>query len=505
MAQTPYRPLDKETNYVNSWSELDNGVIARNVTLLSETGEHITSTAGKLDVNATVSITGNATEAKQDVQIDLTRVMQDMFGQNVTAQRYNQIENSFAGIDPDNISGLTVTKTNGGDASTANGQAVFTTGSNTSGEIKAVTTKTIEYQPHYEVYASFSAIFTTGISSSFQRIGIYDDNNGFFIGYEETTFGVTKRTGGTDTFTAKTSFNIDTLTGGTNSKFKRAGVPEAIDFTKDNLYRIRYGWLGAAPIMFEVFSPDGEWVMFHIIRHPNTVNVPTLTNTSLPLRLHAKKTTAGATVLTINTACWTAGTTTDLHKVDQVITDSTLVKPVRAILTAKKPNGDYTNIDATAGGNLKVSLEEIDGAVDLATETTLSAINTKLVSGTDIGDVTINNGSGAGAVNIQDGGNSITVDGTVSANQSGTWDINNVSGTVSLPTGASTAANQATANTLLGGIAGLVPTAYDYISLSYTGSDLTGVVFKTGGSGGTTVATLTLVYSGANLISVTKT
>lgn len=33
-------------------------------------------------------------------------------------------------------------------------------------------------------------------------------------------------------------------------------------------------------------------------------------------------------------------------------------------------------------------------------------------SGVDIGDVTINNASGASAVNIQDGGNSITVDGT---------------------------------------------------------------------------------------------
>lgn len=35
--------------------------------------------------------------------------------------------------------------------------------------------------------------------------------------------------------------------------------------------------------------------------------------------------------------------------------------------------------------------------------------------GVDIGDVTVNNGAGAAAVNIQDGGNSITVDGTVSA------------------------------------------------------------------------------------------
>ena len=52
---------------------------------------------------------------------------------------------------------------------------------------------------------------------------------------------------------------------------------------------------------------------------------------------------------------------------------------------------------------------------------------------------------------------------------------------------------------------GLNLPVYDYASLSYTGDNLTSVVFKTGGSGGTTVATLTLVYSGSNLTSVTKT
>lgn len=50
----------------------------------------------------------------------------------------------------------------------------------------------------------------------------------------------------------------------------------------------------------------------------------------------------------------------------------------------------------------------------------------------------------------------------------------------------------------------LTPSVYDYISLSYTGTDLTGVVFKNGGSGGTTVSTLTLGYTGGNLTSVTK-
>jgi len=46
---------------------------------------------------------------------------------------------------------------------------------------------------------------------------------------------------------------------------------------------------------------------------------------------------------------------------------------------------------------------------------------------------------------------------------------------------------------------------FDYVSLSYTSGNLTGVVYKTGGSGGTTVATLTLGYDGSNnLTSVTK-
>lgn len=45
--------------------------------------------------------------------------------------------------------------------------------------------------------------------------------------------------------------------------------------------------------------------------------------------------------------------------------------------------------------------------------------------------------------------NDVTVTGTVAATQSGTWNINNVSGTVSLPTGAATSANQTTEITSL--------------------------------------------------------
>lgn len=45
---------------------------------------------------------------------------------------------------------------------------------------------------------------------------------------------------------------------------------------------------------------------------------------------------------------------------------------------------------------------------------------------------------------------------------------------------------------------------HDWIGLAYNGADLTGVTYKVGGASGTTVATLTLAYSGGLLSSVSK-
>jgi hypothetical protein len=56
---------------------------------------------------------------------------------------------------------------------------------------------------------------------------------------------------------------------------------------------------------------------------------------------------------------------------------------------------------------------------------------------------------------------------------------------------------------LLSAGVGMAIPAHDYIGLTYTDDNVTGVVYKTGGADGTTVATLTLAYSGANLTSVT--
>lgn len=51
----------------------------------------------------------------------------------------------------------------------------------------------------------------------------------------------------------------------------------------------------------------------------------------------------------------------------------------------------------------------------------------------------------------------------------------------------------------------LSPAEYDYIAMSYTSGNLTGVVYRLGGVSGTIVATLTLGYDGSNnLISIAR-
>ena len=93
----------------------------------------------------------------------------------------------------------------------------------------------------------------------------------------------------------------------------------------------------------------------------------------------------------------------------------------------------------------------------------------------------------------------VVISGTVSS-------IGNVETILNAQTAIETvmAADLAATKASAASIAGLSIPANDFIALSYTGANLTGVVYKTGGSGGTTVATLTLAYSGSNLISVTK-
>lgn len=94
-------------------------------------------------------------------------------------------------------------------------------------------------------------------------------------------------------------------------------------------------------------------------------------------------------------------------------------------------------------------------SLPLPTGAATAALQTQ--PGVDIGDVTINNGAGASAVNIQDGGNSITVDGTVAVSTALLLDATY---TGRMPAGASPADNESNTNTALSRI-GTFPFVFD--------------------------------------------
>jgi len=96
-------------------------------------------------------------------------------------------------------------------------------------------------------------------------------------------------------------------------------------------------------------------------------------------------------------------------------------------------SGNSITVDAPVGTPVFVRLS--DGASAITTLPVSLATNTPTLqanSGVDVGDVTINNAAGASAVNIQDGGNVITVDGTVSANATLSAETTKVIGTVNI-------------------------------------------------------------------------
>lgn len=142
-------------------------------------------------------------------------------------------------------------------------------------------------------------------------------------------------------------------------------------------------------------------------------------------------------------------------------------------------SGQQVAMQGDSSGNLKVNLQTSIpaganniGSVNQGTSPWVDNI-------TQFGGSNVVTGTGAGGSGIP----RVTVsnDSNILATQSGTWNLNNISGTISLPTGAATAANQATEITDLGNINTSIQNTQGSVGagIAATKSDLTGLVFNT--------------------------
>lgn len=187
-----------------------------------------------------------------------------------------------------------------GTASFGVGQSLMKLQTNAGTYNKAMsrTISTVKYQPGSGVVSRLSGVFATPATGSNQYSGFGDGNDGVFVGYQGTTFGILRRTDGAETFTAQGNFNIDTLNGVGGS-----GNPSNlnIDFQTGNVFQIKF-FSGFGGVLISIKDPsDSEFEPFHTIAFGNTSTTPIFYSSTFPVQYEIENTT-NTTALTLSTS-----------------------------------------------------------------------------------------------------------------------------------------------------------------------------------------------------------
>jgi hypothetical protein len=188
------------------------------------------------------------------------------------------------------------TTSNNATVTASTGMAVLTTGAQVNSVATLVTREYVKYRPGQGSMSRFTALFTTGVTGSTQIAGPCGGSvDGLGFGYNGTSFGALYRHNGTDTWIPQSTWNYDTMLGGTASG--KTLVP-----TNLNVYQVKFQYLGGGNIFYYVLNDfSGRWVLVHMIRNAGTQTTPNLRNPSMPVRFEARNTT-NTTAIVIKTA-----------------------------------------------------------------------------------------------------------------------------------------------------------------------------------------------------------
>ena len=172
----------------------------------------------------------------------------------------------------------------------------LTTGT-ASGNWASYQTKTYwNYQPGKSQLIKLTGNFFGGVANAVKRIGLFDDNNGFYFQLSGTALSVGLRThtsGSTvDTIVPQTSWNVDKMDG--------TGVSHInLDTTKAQIWVIDYQWLGVGRVRYGV-GVRGQIYYVHMIDNSNAVQYPYVQSPNLPVRYEQRNvgTLSAATMMT---------------------------------------------------------------------------------------------------------------------------------------------------------------------------------------------------------------
>ena len=195
---------------------------------------------------------------------------------------------------------VTTTLDNGGTVTQDDSMAVVSSSTAVDGTAIVMSKDVLRYRPGYEAEAKFTAMFPNGgVAGVTQYVGLFDSNDGYFVGFDGTDFVVAIRKDGSDTKVTQSNFNINNL----------SELPLR-DFTKLNVFRISFGWLGTSPIIFEIQAKDGSWIPFHKFEIAGENTGPSVTNPVLPICCDVTKTSGGTDII-VKSASWSGGVNGD--------------------------------------------------------------------------------------------------------------------------------------------------------------------------------------------------
>lgn len=148
-----------------------------------------------------------------------------------------------------------VTSTSGsGSIGRANGAIRLETGTTTGSEVEIATRRNGEYQPGKTTEAGIgAALITSPTGDGWVRIGIFDDDDGFFYQIEaNNVLKCVTRRNGVDTQITQQNFNADTLDGDND-----ADNPSGRSFSDLSayIYTLRFSYYGVGPCVFLLHSP----------------------------------------------------------------------------------------------------------------------------------------------------------------------------------------------------------------------------------------------------------
>lgn len=170
-----------------------------------------------------------------------------------------------------------------GSVTQANSMGVLSSGASASSSARFESVRQLRYSQGQGCKVPFTAIFDSPVAGAFQEVGIGDDVDSIAFGWDgdvSLEYGVLRRSNGVDNWTPQSQWNRDKADG--------TGILPVIDFTKGNVFKIKFQWLGFGPIYYYIENPeDGLSVLVHVDEYPNAHIEPSVYNPNFPLHAHS--------------------------------------------------------------------------------------------------------------------------------------------------------------------------------------------------------------------------